>query len=340
MRNTNVCYQPMLKDEKFLRNCFATKSILCLMVLMMPDSLILIRRSRDSVATARLLNNSLFTLLLILAFVSHGFCEVFDVSVEEDVKMKKYLASVNKPPVTTITTKAGDVFDCIDINKQPSLDHPLLRNHTVQVANRGPVLYTVEVGWYIHHVTEAAMKLASSFSLQRMITDPEAVITLGGFVQVDRKITPGMILPKVSTYDGTQEEITIFVYKNDTSGDRWLRYEDGNGYVPVGYWPNILFNSLAKDSNRITWGGETTSFVVPHTTYVPMGSGSFPAEGYKKAAYMSNMKVIDSNMQFIKAPSNLIPITPTPHCYKLGNNAGDVATIGQHFYFGGLGGTS
>ncbi|KAK3405221.1 hypothetical protein EUGRSUZ_K01485, partial [Eucalyptus grandis] len=29
--------------------------------------------------------------------------------------------------------KEGDIIDCVDINKQPALDHPLLKNHRVQV---------------------------------------------------------------------------------------------------------------------------------------------------------------------------------------------------------------
>lgn len=27
----------------------------------------------------------------------------------------------------------GDIFDCIDINKQPALEHPLPKNHKIQV---------------------------------------------------------------------------------------------------------------------------------------------------------------------------------------------------------------
>jgi hypothetical protein len=30
-------------------------------------------------------------------------------------------------------TEEGDVFDCIDIHKQPAFDHPLLKNHSIQV---------------------------------------------------------------------------------------------------------------------------------------------------------------------------------------------------------------
>lgn len=31
-------------------------------------------------------------------------------------------------------TQEGDTIDCVDINKQPALDHPLLKNHKVQVS--------------------------------------------------------------------------------------------------------------------------------------------------------------------------------------------------------------
>ncbi|KAK6945308.1 Neprosin [Dillenia turbinata] len=34
------------------------------------------------------------------------------------------------PPVTSIRTTYGDLYDCIDFYKQPAFDHPLLKNHT------------------------------------------------------------------------------------------------------------------------------------------------------------------------------------------------------------------
>ncbi|KAG9441315.1 hypothetical protein H6P81_017169 [Aristolochia fimbriata] len=405
---------------------------------------------------ARLMNNSLFGLLFMLVLVSHGFCEIFDVSVEEYVKMKEFLASVNKTPVKTITTKNGDVFDCVDIYKQPSLDHPLLRDHVVQLEPpsyppmkklRRPSSYitvmtdndgeedacpfgtvpmtrvhmedllkfgsvenykskygrsgynalgqtekhqyavketdggpfygtqvtmnvwnpvidtshhqlfslaqlwvsnqqgndtdTVEVGWHVYpafHRGSTTTRLFVFFT-GNSYGPGSCYNSRCGFVQVHNKITPGMTLPKVSKYGGTQENITISAYKNDTSGDWWVGYEDSNGYAPVGYWPKKLFKNLDKEANRIVWGGETDSYVSSGTTYAPMGSGHFASEGYRKAAYMSNMKIKDSSGKFVDAPSNLDSQTPMPNCYKLGDNSADVATVGQHFYFGGPGGT-
>lgn len=28
----------------------------------------------------------------------------------------------------------GDIIDCVDINKQPAFDHPLLKNHKIQAS--------------------------------------------------------------------------------------------------------------------------------------------------------------------------------------------------------------
>jgi len=28
----------------------------------------------------------------------------------------------------------GDIIDCVDIYQQPAFDHPLLKNHTIQVS--------------------------------------------------------------------------------------------------------------------------------------------------------------------------------------------------------------
>ncbi|KAI3849949.1 hypothetical protein MKW98_026863, partial [Papaver atlanticum] len=56
-----------------------------------------------------------------------------NVSEEEIIEIEKQLKILNKPPIKTIITKMGDTIDCIDIYKQPSFDHPLLKNHKIQM---------------------------------------------------------------------------------------------------------------------------------------------------------------------------------------------------------------
>ncbi|KAL5727040.1 hypothetical protein ACHQM5_000276 [Ranunculus cassubicifolius] len=46
------------------------------------------------------------------------------------MQLEEQLKILNKPPSKTI--KEGDIIDCIDY-KQPTLDHPLLKNHTIRM---------------------------------------------------------------------------------------------------------------------------------------------------------------------------------------------------------------
>ncbi|KAL4600311.1 hypothetical protein ACB092_11G189700 [Castanea dentata] len=50
----------------------------------------------------------------------------------EDVALERQLKSINKLPVKSIQTEFGHIVDCIDINKQLSFDHPLLKDHKIQ----------------------------------------------------------------------------------------------------------------------------------------------------------------------------------------------------------------
>ncbi|KAI3897256.1 hypothetical protein MKX03_036606 [Papaver bracteatum] len=49
------------------------------------------------------------------------------------MELDKKLKILNKPPMKSIETEIGDIYDCINIYKQPAFDHPLLRNHKIQM---------------------------------------------------------------------------------------------------------------------------------------------------------------------------------------------------------------
>ncbi|WJZ85724.1 hypothetical protein VitviT2T_005244 [Vitis vinifera] len=48
-------------------------------------------------------------------------------------RIQKHLDKINKPAVMTIESPDGDIIDCIDKWKQPAFDHPLLKNHKLQL---------------------------------------------------------------------------------------------------------------------------------------------------------------------------------------------------------------
>ncbi|XP_074580977.1 protein neprosin-like [Curcuma longa] len=52
---------------------------------------------------------------------------------EEDLELEKELQSLNKPPIKTLKSFTGDLFDCIEMYKQPAFDHPALKNHKLQI---------------------------------------------------------------------------------------------------------------------------------------------------------------------------------------------------------------
>ncbi|KAJ6754357.1 PROTEIN putative (DUF239)-RELATED-RELATED [Salix purpurea] len=69
----------------------------------------------------------LFVILLIIA------TPIFTSAESNSRNVRHRLKRLNKPPVKTIKSPDGDIIDCVDIAHQPAFDHPLVRNHTIQM---------------------------------------------------------------------------------------------------------------------------------------------------------------------------------------------------------------
>ncbi|PIN25171.1 hypothetical protein CDL12_02114 [Handroanthus impetiginosus] len=50
-----------------------------------------------------------------------------------NLEVKKHLSQLNKPSLKSIKSPDGDIIDCVHISHQPAFDHPLLKNHTIQM---------------------------------------------------------------------------------------------------------------------------------------------------------------------------------------------------------------
>ncbi|KAI3950374.1 hypothetical protein MKW98_003857 [Papaver atlanticum] len=79
------------------------------------------------------LMREMMLIVLCFCFMSNYAAGESDISKKEDVEISRLLKILNKPPVKTFTTKYGDIIDCIDIFKQPAFDHPLLKDHKIEV---------------------------------------------------------------------------------------------------------------------------------------------------------------------------------------------------------------
>ncbi|PKA52538.1 hypothetical protein AXF42_Ash001518 [Apostasia shenzhenica] len=51
----------------------------------------------------------------------------------QQLEVRRRLNELNKPAVKSIKSPDGDVIDCVHVSLQPAFDHPLLRNHTIQI---------------------------------------------------------------------------------------------------------------------------------------------------------------------------------------------------------------
>ncbi|KAL4601408.1 hypothetical protein ACB092_11G270900 [Castanea dentata] len=49
------------------------------------------------------------------------------------LEVQQQLKLLNKPAHKSIKSPDGDIIDCIHINNQPAFDHPLFKNHTIQM---------------------------------------------------------------------------------------------------------------------------------------------------------------------------------------------------------------
>ncbi|XP_058746492.1 protein neprosin-like, partial [Vicia villosa] len=76
--------------------------------------------------------NILFFLMGLAASINGHKFDTMQSKLKEDLEIDKELKLINKTPVKSIHTKFGYIVDCIDINNQPSFDHPLLKNHKLQ----------------------------------------------------------------------------------------------------------------------------------------------------------------------------------------------------------------
>ncbi|KAK4550977.1 hypothetical protein RGQ29_021216 [Quercus rubra] len=77
---------------------------------------------------ANIINNKLECLMLFLLTFSYVLSDRFvDGRKIGTTKLVK-----PKGTIKTIEGKDGEIIDCVDLYQQPALDHPLLKNHTIQ----------------------------------------------------------------------------------------------------------------------------------------------------------------------------------------------------------------
>ncbi|XP_074317967.1 protein neprosin-like [Silene latifolia] len=52
---------------------------------------------------------------------------------QQEFQLRSQLKALNKPPIKSYKKDDGNIIDCVDIYKQPAFDHPLLKDHKIQM---------------------------------------------------------------------------------------------------------------------------------------------------------------------------------------------------------------
>ncbi|RVX11413.1 hypothetical protein CK203_019685 [Vitis vinifera] len=101
----------------------------------------LLKRKRRSSSSSSVVLLPLFWAFFLAIFLERlvGVVSGLEYSKDKQAssltleRIQKHLDKINKPAVMTIESPDGDIIDCIDKWKQPAFDHPLLKNHKLQL---------------------------------------------------------------------------------------------------------------------------------------------------------------------------------------------------------------
>ncbi|KAF8085825.1 hypothetical protein N665_0645s0004 [Sinapis alba] len=332
-----------------------------------------------------------------------------NISGQQKHEIELRLKQLNKQALKSIESSNGEIIDCISIAKQPAFDHPMLKNHTIQMTPSsyphevlaeennapapindqeqpenivhpwklyaityvnggpyrgtkaqinvwkprieagessisqiwivggkfGPGLNTIEAGSHVNPTLygDDNPRLFIYWTNDNYQNTGCYNLMCSGFVQINKRLTPGYLLTPISTYNGPQVKFTVQVWKDPKTGNWWLQL---NEKELIGYWPKELFTNLADEgASTIEWGGEVvnTKKNGQHTT-TEMGSGHFPSEGFGKASSFEVIKIIDMNDGIID-PVGVQTLVSRPTCYDL--KTGYDKQYKVFFYYGGPG---
>ncbi|XP_038973276.1 uncharacterized protein LOC113460944 [Phoenix dactylifera] len=191
------------------------------------------------------------------------------------------------------------------------------------------VLNTIEAGWHVYPMLNGDHRTRLfTFWTGDGYKSGCYNLRCSGFVQVNKEVALGATIYPISSYGGRQYEITLSLWKDPKTGNWWLQY--GN-QSPVGYWPSSLFPHLSDSGSVIQWGGEVVNlYSKGQHTSTEMGSGHFPEEGFGKASFFKNIRIVDKSDQ-LQAPRGVRTFATQANCYNVHHKNNG------YFYYGGPG---
>uniref|UniRef100_A0A0E0HNS7 Neprosin PEP catalytic domain-containing protein n=1 Tax=Oryza nivara TaxID=4536 RepID=A0A0E0HNS7_ORYNI len=165
-----------------------------------------------------------------------------------------------------IQAEDGDVYDCIDINRQPAFNHPLLKDHKIQLKpNSFPVGIDVE-NPFMYPISEAQLPTAEC------PTGTIPILCNNRQENISTKSTDAIGTSQqqevagIKYFDdiyGTQAAINIYepMVKHhwDLSGS-WIQIENGPDVIGAGSWVSPSFSGDSFARFHISWDPKTENW--------------------------------------------------------------------------------
>ncbi|CAJ2628441.1 unnamed protein product [Trifolium pratense] len=198
----------------------------------------------------------------------------------------------------------------------------------------GPDLNSIEAGWQVSPELygDSRPRLFTYWTSDSYQATGCYNLLCAGFIQTNNKIAIGAAISPVSSYAGSQYDISILIWKDPRVGNWWMSYGDN---TLVGYWPAELFTHLADHATMVEWGGEVVnSRSNGRHTSTQMGSGHFAEDGFGKASYFRNLEIVDID-NTLSSVQSISTLAENKNCYDIENSYSN--EWGTYFYYGGPG---
>ncbi|XP_017406518.1 uncharacterized protein LOC108319780 isoform X2 [Vigna angularis] len=320
-----------------------------------------------------MINILLFVLYLLISHVDYEV-DGIRTTIKEDMELEKQFKLLNKSPIKTINTEFGDIIDCIDIFKQPALDHPLLKDHKLQLAEVsipslfGPyygisgrnAIYNPQVHtksqismshlWIQNGPTKFTNKISAGWHVVPQLYGDYSTRFYTSWTTDNFKKT-GCYNILCAGFVQTSKEIYLgaplgqpSVYGGPTYDFSQSISQDPvtkNWWIHVkrkfiGYFPAKLFTNMSS-ANEVGWGGRTRT--ASGTLSPQMGSGHLPDgncshSGYFRKVTIEGVKRIPYGPEIFQASS----FTDKPNCFGVKYFGFLGPKFGNLIQFGGPGG--
>ncbi|TKY56070.1 hypothetical protein E2542_SST20504 [Spatholobus suberectus] len=271
-------------------------------------------------------------------------------------------------------TNFGDIVDCIDINKQLAFDHPLLKNHKLQIAEVfllpqfGPYYgvsginsaYNPRVNrmdqisashlWVQNGQMDDSNKIAAGWHVHPHLYGDDATYLYSAWTSDNFKKTgcfnircPGFVQTSKVHYLGARVRNTsiyggiMFDLAVSISQDPVTKNWWLNMQnTNIGYFPAALFSNMAS-ADRVGWGGRTRT--PPNTLSPPMGSGHFPDNNFVHACYFEFVSFKNASRQNCGPEKYQTQVfTDKSYCFGVEYYGNQGVKVGYSLQFGGPGG--